>query len=514
MSRSAWITRSLAVAVVATVVASIFVIARGYADDSGPGTRSTHTHPMMPVGMHASRGVLHHGVSPDPTGRLGAGGLAIAHRAGGEEIGSSHVVDRGPKARLFRTGYDAWEPTMGVTKNGVFFNALGENGSLVVRSTDQGKTWKTVHNEHVFTADPYMFVDQDTNRVFNNDYVPPCHLVSYSDDDGGSWTMGAPAGCYDNADHQTLFAGPAPEGGMEPSGYKNVVYLCAIGGGISAASTVSACSKSLDGGMTFIPTGAPAFYDDPTQTGDFGIPGLCNGANAHGYAGPDGTVYLPRGWCGQPWLAISHDEGATWQRVQVSDLGMPCCAPVEEGVEGELYTHEAGVVADDSGNVYYSWVAADRLPYLVVSRDAGETWGDPLMIGAPGVKEALLPGMAIGPDGGLAIRYQGSENSPWNGSEMTGPTDKTEWNAYITVIPDPLDKDPLIYSATVNDPADPLWVGPCGPDPIRCGWGDFLDVVIDRRGSVWSIDVDLCAGKEGCDTSEAIIGHLVGGPKL
>jgi hypothetical protein len=514
MSKVGPIGRLFVVALVAAVVASVVVVTRGGAETSPEETGLGHAHPTMPVGLHAHRKVLHDGVSPDPTGRLGAGGTAVAHRPGAQPITSARVLGGAPKARMFRTGFDSWEPTMGVTKKGVFFNALGENGSRVIRSTDRGKSWKQVFDEHIFTADPYMFVDQDTDRIFTNDYVPPCHLVSFSDDEGKTWTSGAPAGCYDNADHQTLFAGPPPEGGAEPSDYPNVVYLCAIGGGASAASVISSCSKSLDGGATFIPTGAPAFYDDPTQSGDFGVPGLCNGANAHGFAGSDGTVYLPRGWCGQPWLAISKDEGTTWTRVQVSDLGMPCCAEVEEGVEGKLYSHETAVVADDKGNVFYAWVAADRVPYLVVSRDGGESWGKPLMIGPPGLKESLLPGMAIGPRGGLAIRYLGSENSPWNGTEMTDSPDMTEWNAYITTVADPLAKKPVLYTSTVNAKDEPLWVGPCGPDPIRCGWGDFQDVVIDHEGTVWSIDVDLCAGKKGCDQGESIVGRISGGPKL
>ncbi len=182
--------------------------------------------------------------------------------------------------------------------------------------------------------------------------------------------------------------------------------------------------------------------------------------------------------------------------------------------EGELFSHEAAVVADARGNVYYAWVAADRLPYLVVSRDGGETWGKPLMIGPPGLKEALLPGMAIGPRGGVVVRYMGSENSPWNGEEAVGSYENEKWNAYLSVIGEPLARDPLVYTATVNDPRDPLWIGPCGPDPIRCGWGDFQDVVVDDRGTVWSVDVDLCVGKGPCGSSEAIVGRLVGGPRL
>ena len=521
MSAFAIKDRFLSLALAATLVASLGAFAA--VRDSGtsePAVQApAHSHPMMPLGMHAPRGVLHDGVSPDPTGRTGAGGLAVAHLPGGTPIRSKTVTAGGPQARMFRTGYDSWEPTMGVTKNGVFFNAFGGEAYYAVRSTDGGKSWKHVFPGHVFSADPYMFVDQDTDRVFINDYAPPCHLVSFSDNDGKTWTTAPPVGCYDNADHQTLFAGPPPEGGAASQEYPNVVYLCAIGAGISMGSAASLCSKSLDGGMTWIPTGAPAYTDDPQETGDAGIPGRCNGANAHGFVGKDGTVYLPRGWCGQPWLAISKDEGLTWTRVQVADNGMSCCGRLlgDPAVDGAatIASHETGVVADDKGNVFYTWIAGDRLPYLAVSRDGGETWGKPLMIGPPGVNESNLPGIAIGPNGGVVVRYLGTENSPWNGKVLAGTYDKTTWNSYLTVIAEPLDSKPVIYTATVNSPSEPLWVGECGPDPVRCGWGDFQDVVVSNDGEIWSVDVDLCADKKNeCNRSETIIGHLVGGPKV
>jgi hypothetical protein len=129
-----------------------------------------------------------------------------------------------------------------------------------------------------------------------------------------------------------------------------------------AFGTFTACSKSIDGGITFVRTGTPPYTDDPTQEGGSqGVQGHCGGAVGHGAVGPDGTVYLPRGWCGKPYVAISEDEGATWEKVQVAGNGMAVGPGQEE--------HEMNVAVDADGTVYTTWIAQDRLPYLAVSRD-------------------------------------------------------------------------------------------------------------------------------------------------
>ncbi len=96
--------------------------------------------------------------------------------------------------------------------------------------------------------------------------------------------------------------------------------------------------------------------------------------------------------------AISRDEGGTWTRVQVANLGAP--------------HHEAGVAADKQGNIYYLWIVKDRLSYLVVSTDRGKTCSEPQMVAAPGVNEASLPSIAVGDTGGVAISYMGTTESP------------------------------------------------------------------------------------------------------
>ncbi len=453
---------------------------------------------------------------PDPTGASGAGGCSVAHHAGGARVGTG---TRPPCARLYRTGVTAFETTLGIDADGtVFFNgltedAVGNGHSQVLRSTYGGRSWQLVtpliagQDAHGTTEDPYLYLDPRTSRVFDDDLVEPCHMLSFTDDGGETWTNDPPVGCGWNSDHQTVFAGPPPAGGAQPQGYPDVVYLCSIAAVASVASFTANCSKSLDGGRTFVPTGEPAFVPDPSRAGDAGIPGACQGTTGHGFVGPDGTVYVPKGLCGQPFLAISHDEGATWTRVQVASNGMNCC------YAGLFYDHEAGVAADPDGNVYYAWVAADRLPYLAVSRDGGATWGPPLEIGIPGLRESVLPALALGAPGKVAIAYLGSTNSPWDGTAAQGDYASATWNEYVTETTDALDADPLFTSVSVNDPADPLVRGECGP--IRCQTeGEFINVQIGLDGTAWTSASDGCNFSTCSGLGEGVAGHLVGGKSL
>lgn len=434
------------------------------------------------------------------------GPRALAHRAGGVR---ARPAARAPRACLYRTGFHAAEPTLGITADGtIYYQTLDAEAwpafpVQVIRSTDRGRTWEDVSpkagpaNRHFYTEDPYLYVDEDSGRVFTADYLLPCAELSFSDDGGRTWTTTV-AGC-DVVDHQTIFSGPPPDGGSRPIGYPNVVYYCAADVGLASSSGQATCLKSLDGGLTFVRTGAPPF---PAVRQE-GLPiAQCDGLHGHGVVDRRGIVYLPKGECGQPWLALSEDEGSSWRRVQVAGNGTP--------------THEAGVAVDRAGNVYYTWIGADRLPYLAVSRDGGASFGRPLMVAAPGVNEASLPGIAVGAPGRVALIYMGTANSP--GEPWTGSYAGTAWSGYITVSYDALGNDPLFYSAPVNG-RDPLIEGECGPFRCQAAF-DFLDVVIAPDGTPWATFVDGCfAG--ACDHSgrflrlgEAVAGRLVGGAPL
>ena len=492
-----------------------------------PRTHDHHLLDMQHGGPVSSPGVTPPSEQVKP--RLESGGPGVVHRSGA-------LVDDGPAVgRMYRSGFEAGEPTLGITKDGTIFYQALDGGPLVIKSDDGGRKWKDVspdlggRKRHPESLDPFLYVDQDTDRVFTYDFLFGCSEISFSDDEGKSWTTST-LNCG-LQDHQNLFAGPPV---TSPTvGYPNIVYTCSTQGGATIYSLAAQCLKSLDGGLTWSPTGAPAFVTDMQEENDLGVQGYCHGAVGHGYVGPDGTVYVPKGLCGQPWLAISHDEGLTWDRQQISDLGMPQTAI-------GVYEHEASVAADAKGNVYYFWIANDRMPYLAVSRDGGKTWRKPIMVGPPGLKEAALPHMTVGDTGKLAIVYYGSTNSPgepfpeaddckpnmvdcFRELFFLNPPDperyaNVTWNGYMTVTADALDRSPKFFSSTVNAPDDPLVRGTCGP--IRCkAVYDFIDVSIDRDGRPWAAYVDACmlaCVEKGPDNqgNEGFVGTITGGPKL
>ena len=515
-------------ALLALVVGAILLPAaasRGRA--FSPHIHPAHLHPN-PTVPEIPRGVTARSDLKSPA--AAGGGPAVVHAAGGRALGTSTG-----SARLYRTGVGSGEPTLGVTKDGTIFFQAFDGPPQVLRTKDGGRSWEDVsprigdRQAHPNSLDPYLYVDPMTDRVFTYDFAFGCSEISFSDDLGETWTTTV-LNCG-LMDHQNLFAGPPT---MSPTvGYPNVVYTCSTQFGATVYSIAAQCLKSLDGGLTFVPTGSLPYTTDMHEENDLGVDGYCHGAVGHGWVGRDGTVYLPKGLCGQPWLAISRDEGATWERVQVADNGVPQTAL-------GVYEHETAVTTDAKGNVYYFWIGADRLPYLAISRDGGKEWSKPLMIGPPGIKEATLPKIEAGDPGKVAIVYYGSTNSPGKPfpqaddckPDMAGcfselfflsPPDpprykSVTWNGYMTLATDLLDGKPRFHTAAINDPDDPFVRGTCGP--IRCkAVYDFIDVVVDKAGRAWAAYVDICITtciEKGPDNmgDEGVLGTIAGGPKL
>lgn len=404
----------------------------------------------------------------------------------------------------------AGEPTLGVTRQGTVFvyaaRYLPVTDGHLVASRDGGATWSSAgalpaDTDPPVTQDPFLWVDPDTGRVFTVDLVPRCFYLTYSDDDGATWSRN-PLACAESSghDHQSLVTGRPPKG-VRTNSYRNVVYLC-------YANTAARCERSLDGGQTF--TAGPDVMSSP-EAG-------CPVQTGHAATDPDGRVFLPKLHCGAPTVAISADAVKTWSVVRITkDPRLTFSVPGDGA-------HDASVAADSTGNLYAVWSSTPvpggsgrTFPFLAVSRDHGRTWSDPLMVAPPGVTQVGWATLTAGDTGRIAITFPGTTGDPADAGRP--------WNAYVVTSVDALAADPLFVSTTANARTDPIHRGDC-PQPRCPGMLDFWDVVVSPKdGSLWLSFVDTCLAA-GCLpqgitdpmvspwVGEGVAAHQVSGPSL
>ena len=399
----------------------------------------------------------------------------------------------------YSTGVRAMEPSFAFDRDGrILYQGWVLRDELpggappypvVVRSVD-GVVWKDVSPLGAVTSlDPVIYADERTGRIFSVNYAgfgqPVGATVSITDDGGDHWTTN-PIGGGLGFDGESIGAGPPVS--SRPIGYPNLVYYCTGSTlGSSEPATTPICSKSLDGGLTFVPTGAPPW----PLTGPDDVFGPWAG---NPVVGPDGTLYVPKRFDGQPEVAVSSNEGRSWIRRRVAENGSAGAAP--------------RMAVDATGVVYYAWSGDDHMPYIAYSRDRGATWSRPLMVAPPGLREAELPRIAVGSTGKVAVVYVGSTNA--SGAPpyfaycnvllstcSNGNYADVRWNGYISQIDDVFAEDPVVRTGTVNDPSQPLFVGGCSADGACMANLDFLDVHFDKRGVAWGAFVDDCALKRG-----------------
>lgn len=426
---------------------------------------------------------------------------AITYRPGGPAIrqeGGDQLIPC-----VYRTGASSMEPTFAFARSGaILFQAWTTRQdtrggvppvSSVIRSRDGGRTWTDItprlgaFQTHATSLDPYLIVDPRTGRFFTVDYAgagsPVCATISSSDDEGDHWST-SPLACG-GFDGESIAAGPPVS--SEPIGFSDLVYYCTgTTLGSSPPATSPACSKSFDGGRTFTLTGSPPFPPaDEEAQGDVYGPWAGNPVVAG-----DGTLYVPKRHGGQPRLAISRNEGLTWDEVTIA----------RSGSAGQANR----VAVDARGNVYYTWIAGDHLPYLAVSHDRGRSFGAPMRISPPGVREASIPRVEVERPGRAAVIYLGTVNGPgrppWAApcnvhlSECDdGRHAASRWNGYMTLVEGALGPRPLLRTATVKRERSPLFTGACAAEGQCKAMLDFGDVHFDRRGRVWAAFVDDCA---------------------
>ena len=397
-------------------------------------------------------------------------------------------------ATYYGTGWDTFEPTIGVTSSGAIFftnyNGLGD-GTHIIRSKDWGQTWEDVgpfgmsddQGQTPNSNDPYLYVDKFNDRLVKFDmHALTAMFVEYSDDDGETWSTPFPVeGYYAPQDHQSIASMP-----HENAIVGDVVYVYCINTGSPALG--AQCSRSLDGGHTW----DPQRIGYPTES--FG--NQCSGLHGHVAGGSDGSIYRGNPSCEGPAVYASHDGGYTWSEHTIT---------TEVGMQQGWHSHEVATAVDEGGNVHATWISTDMMPWYAYSRDQGMTWSQPMMVAAPGVNESGFPTIFAGDEGRVVIGYIGEVNDVENENATGG----VGWGGYMAIMTNAFEERPLITSVVVNSPDDPLDVtSDCGN--VRCGgFGDFIDVELDDAGRPWIALAHNAAGFE-----EAIVGTLTEGPAL
>lgn len=369
----------------------------------------------------------------------------------------------------------AREPMLALNKRGdVFFAAkagsapAGGAPHLIFRSSDSGLSWQeksgdAVQKQLFFSvSDPYVEVDADTGRMFWAGIAMPRPAVfAFSTDRGETWTTTEAYAAGAN-DHETLISGKVPAGSTvvptDPT-FPKIVYYCTNG------LYLVGCSRSLDGGKTFVPvTGRPLSAQSGAQCGS--ETGFMTSDN-------EGRIYIGGANCGVPQVSMSDDAGETWYDVTVS-------AAIR------AYQHDVEVATDSTGNVYALWLNSNKLPYLAVSRDHGATWSDPLMVAAPGVRSAGFVSVAAGDTGRVAISYVGTTSA--------NAANRRPWSYYVGVTSDALAASPLFVTNVATMPGGTTIVnrGDCCP-----GMYDYLDVDVAPTGGgpVWASLSNVCSAK-------------------
>ena len=393
---------------------------------------------------------------------------------------------------MLTVGADTFEPTIGADPSGyLYFAEAAAGGGVAVGfragtrlSKDGGATWTDIspkiagRNIPPETNDPYIYVDPGTGRVFSFHMAPilTCAMLSFSDNQGQSWTTN-PAGCFPTVvwDHQTIVA--AKPRGVQTLGYPNVLVQCVN------AVYAAMCSRSLDGGMTWLP---PSMVHPNTY---MSAESLCGAQHGHLTAAPDGTLYLPTSQCAtKPTVYVSQDSGLTWTKRVIADIDTPFTDP--------------SVSVDHEGTVYAAFTDEAGVLYLSVSKDAGATWS-PAVVATQGIT-ATMPVINVGDPGRIVISYPGTNDlvDGWNTDPLPDPSEEA-WGAFMTVSYNALSDAPTFETIEVSG-EDPLERRHACVRGDRCLYQvDFIEAIIGPDGRPYASFADGCTSNN-CINNPAV----------
>ena len=215
----------------------------------------------------------------------------------------------------------------------------GTESGVVFKTTNHGESWEACAPEHNFGGSIYSIAIHPTDK--NIVYVGGGPWLWKSVDGGESWTR------CGNIEHRVNSIRIDP---------RNTDYITVAAGGNDTKNTGGGFYISSDGGISFGCTLRGCSFDHEVQPGN-----------------PD-RIYLVRRESG-PWadIYVSEDAGFSW-RVSELPVSMMICGrlAVSEAPGGENYVY--ALVTCDSWGYDAGPIGGKGTPYILVSKDCGESW--------------------------------------------------------------------------------------------------------------------------------------------
>ncbi|HJQ93513.1 MAG TPA: sialidase family protein, partial [Candidatus Thermoplasmatota archaeon] len=386
------------------------------------------------------------------------------------------AIDVHPAGRATR------EPSLGSTSQGVLFTNEFQG---ILRSMDGGQSWRFLRPDvsaGELDADPWVWADPITDRVFRLSLQLGCSWLDISDDLGETWTAQPLGGCGKPVHHyQKLTTGPPPAG-VGTRGYPNVVYYVSaellphpLSANPLAGGTRTWITRSLDGGATW----------EPGQELHPLRPGCAV------FAGPvvvdaSGTAYNAAQYCDGYRIAISRDGGRSWSEDAVLSLDGPRFG----GILGP------DMAVDSEGGAYVVHPGdAGRLTLNYRDPRTGQ-WSAPIDATPPGLQATTFPVIEAGEPGRVAIAFLGTTSDPdgWPTPNPSFATDDASWHLHIVLATDAFEAGARFTSYQVTPDHDPvqrgcIWQeGPAAEEPCR-NLQDFIDMrQLDDRIVVAFVD--------------------------
>jgi len=348
-------------------------------------------------------------------------------------------------------------------------------------------TWTDVSalQTSLLSLDSILFTDHTTGRTFVTQLGTTTAFAAFTDNDGATMPYTSSAiQPTEDIDHETVGGGPfhTPLSAISSTlPYSHAVYYCSQG--IADAG----CEISLNGGLTFTSSGDKMY----TIAQCNGLHGHVKVAPNGTVYVPN------KNCGGKQAAVVSTNNGATWNVYTVPDSASPTTTGSWDpsvGIGLNSVGNPAGANAI-TNTVYFGYDDNSGHPKIAVSHDEGKTWDKSVDVGIPfGIQNTAFPAVVAGDDNRAAFAFLGSATGGNGG--VADPTQFTGiWHLYIATTTDG-GATWTTVDATPNDPVQrgPICSQgtTCMGSANTRNLLDFMDETVDKYGRVLVGYADGC----------------------